>query len=193
MNFLAHTYLSCSNEELLIGNFLADFMRNKDVKLLPQKYLKGIELHRKIDSFTDSHPDVQEVNKRFHKLHGKYAPVVTDILFDFVLGIHWSKYSGEDMSDFMNNVYQQLLKYEHLFPSHRAAGIKNMIKGRFLHNYVTKEGLRFTFDKMESRTKYPSNFNLVVDSLDHHLPYLEKAFLSFFPDLINEVEAFCGC
>ena len=66
MNFLAHTYLSCSNEDLLVGNFLADFMKNKDIESLPSNILKGIDLHRKIDSFTDSHPAVKEVNKRFH-------------------------------------------------------------------------------------------------------------------------------
>ena len=170
---------------------MADFMRNSDVANLPHEYLTGIELHRKIDSFTDNHREVRKVNKLFHRHHGKYAPVITDILFDYILGMHWSLFSAEDMHDFMENVYHQLIKYQHLFPSHRATRIKNMINGRFLHNYVTIEGLRFTFGKMESRTKYVSNFNLIVDNLDEHIPYLEEAFLSFFPELINEVNSFC--
>jgi acyl carrier protein phosphodiesterase len=36
MNFLAHLYLSGNEEHLIVGNFLADFIKNRQVVLLPR-------------------------------------------------------------------------------------------------------------------------------------------------------------
>ena len=48
MNFLAHLYLSGEDEELMIGNFIADFIRNREVTNYSEGIQKGIFLHRKI-------------------------------------------------------------------------------------------------------------------------------------------------
>ena len=56
MNFLAHIFLSCGSEDLLIGNFIADFISNKEVNQYDPEVQKGIQLHREIDSYTDNHP-----------------------------------------------------------------------------------------------------------------------------------------
>ncbi len=193
MNFLAHTYLSCGSEDLLIGNFLADFLRNKEIENLPDCFLNGIHLHRKIDTFTDNHPRVSEVNKMFHAEHGKYAPVVTDVLFDYILAKNWSKYSGEDIDDFISRIYELLNKNVQYFPERRKEYIMKMIKGDFLTNYTKIEGLRFTFEKMDSQTRFPSNFVSALGNLEEKMPFLDLKFNAFFPELIEEVDSFCSC
>ena len=45
MNYLAHMYLSCSDEDLIIGNMLVDMMSIKRLRELPVRYHKGFELH----------------------------------------------------------------------------------------------------------------------------------------------------
>jgi len=52
MNFLAHTWLSFSDDEL-VGNMLADYIRNRERHLFSEGIQKGIALHRAIDTFTD--------------------------------------------------------------------------------------------------------------------------------------------
>ena len=64
MNFLAHSYLSFS-EEQLVGNMIADFVKNRDVARLPESIQKGIKLHRAIDTFTDAHPLIHEAKAPF--------------------------------------------------------------------------------------------------------------------------------
>ncbi len=193
MNFLAHTYLSCSDENLLLGNVLADFIKNKEIAALPTDYHLGIDLHRKIDSFTDAHPAVLEVNKYFHKVHHKYSPVVTDILFDYVLANNWSKYSGENLKDFTQNIYDILLKHQNHFPERKKRSILNMIHNDFLMNYTNIDGLKFTFEHMDKRTKFKANFIQSLDNLEETYPHLESAFNAFFPELINEVDNYCNC
>ncbi len=56
MNFLAHLYLSGNSEELLIGSFIADAVKGSNFEGYHPQVVKGIKLHRCIDTFTDSHP-----------------------------------------------------------------------------------------------------------------------------------------
>ena len=60
MNYLGHLFLSGSDEKILLGNFLGDHVSNKTLHLYDFLF-KGIELHREIDLFTDSHPISREL------------------------------------------------------------------------------------------------------------------------------------
>jgi acyl carrier protein phosphodiesterase len=64
MNFLAHIYLSGDSEDLLIGNFIADFVKGKQYEQFVGSIQKGIFLHRQIDYFTDTHALVRQSTKR---------------------------------------------------------------------------------------------------------------------------------
>ncbi|MDD3273470.1 MAG: DUF479 domain-containing protein, partial [Bacteroidales bacterium] len=56
MNYLAHIYLSGSNRQLQVGNFIGDFVKGRKHENYPKGIQKGILLHREIDRFTDCHP-----------------------------------------------------------------------------------------------------------------------------------------
>lgn len=45
MNFLAHFFLSNKIENIVIGNFLGDFVRGNKYKDYPEEIAKGILLH----------------------------------------------------------------------------------------------------------------------------------------------------
>ena len=55
MNYLAHLYLSGSNKDLVILNFIADHVKGKAFLDYPKVIQNGILFHRKIDHFTDQH------------------------------------------------------------------------------------------------------------------------------------------
>ncbi|MEL7021319.1 MAG: DUF479 domain-containing protein, partial [Bacteroidota bacterium] len=84
MNFLAHLFLSCNDESLLIGNFIADAIRNRDLKQYSKAIQSGVLLHRKIDSYTDNHPIIRKGTKRLRPQHRKYAAVVIDVFYDYL-------------------------------------------------------------------------------------------------------------
>ena len=67
MNFLSHLYLSGESEGLLIGNFIADSLKGSAFNTFSPEIQKGILLHRKIDTYTDSHPIVDESKKRLRE------------------------------------------------------------------------------------------------------------------------------
>lgn len=84
MNFLAHSYLTFSDEQI-VGQFLEDFIRNNERYSFPEKMQQGITLHREIDTFTDSHNAVHEAKKLFSPLVRLYSGAFVDVAFDYFL------------------------------------------------------------------------------------------------------------
>ena len=85
MNYLAHSYLSFQQPDLIIGNFIADSIQGNRFEGLTDGIIKGISLHRKIDVFTDSHPIFLTSKHRFSKDFDKYSGVLMDIIYDHYL------------------------------------------------------------------------------------------------------------
>ena len=193
MNFLAHTFLSCNDEHLLIGNFLADFVTNKEVALMPEAVQRGVLLHRKIDSYTDKHDVVRQGAKRLRRHHGKYAPVIIDVFYDYLLTRHWSLYSEENLRDFTQWVYHILEKKLALMPQHLHHPVSNMIAHDWLMGYSTIEGIAYTFERMKRRVTYPELLSQAIRSLKNDLAFLDEEFNLFFPDVIAYIASDCQC
>ena len=79
MNLLAHIFLSGDADQLLIGNFIADFIKGNRFEHLEPEMIRGIYLHRFIDSYTDRHPLVKQSARRLQPKFGKYYAGLTKI------------------------------------------------------------------------------------------------------------------
>lgn len=185
MNFLAHLFLSFENEDIVIGNFIADFIKNSDVKNYSSAIQKGILIHRKIDAFTDNHPAVRKGTSRLRPHHHKYAPVVIDILYDYILANNWKRYSALSLGEFARQTYSILNKRLDEIPEGLKKSVPKMIESNWLEAYKTKDGLRFTLQKMDQRAAFPSNFINAVEHLEKDYQLFENEFNEFFPELID--------
>jgi len=188
MNFLAHLFLSFQNEDHVIGNFIADFIKNRDVKNYSPTIQKGISLHREIDSFTDNHPFVRQGTQRLQPHHHKYAPVVIDILYDYILANNWERYSDQSLESFAKNIYTILKKRMDEIPEKLKKNVPGMIAANWLESYKTKEGLRYTLQRMDKRASFPSEFTNAVDHLEEDYDLFENEFNAFFPELIEHIK-----
>jgi acyl carrier protein phosphodiesterase len=189
MNFLAHLYLSGSDENLMVGNFLADFLSNREILRMPDGIKAGIKLHRKIDSFTDGHEFVHKSVKRLRPVHRKYAPVILDVLYDFVLANNWDLYSKTPLHTFTANAYEVLLNHLYLMPALLQERLPLMVSDDWLVRYGTEEGLRFTFSRMKLRSQHPRFFDNAVDSFTKDYLLYQEEFNAFFPELIAYVRS----
>ncbi|MBK8634793.1 MAG: DUF479 domain-containing protein [Saprospiraceae bacterium] len=193
MNFLAHMQLSCSDDYLMVGNFFADLLNLKGTQNLPTEFHRGVELHRLIDSFTDNHESVKSVNKLLHADHHKYAPVVSDVIFDYFLAKNWKTYDHRDLNSFCQFVYVVLKTHLHLLNDKHQKMVNSMINDNFLMKYTSLEGMEFVFNKMSKRSRYTSNFPKAVDNIVEFNDEINHHFNLFYPDLIKEVNTFCHC
>src|SRR4051812_28673904 len=85
MNYLAHAYLSFNDPEILVGNMVSDFVKGKVKLSFSGKILTGINLHRAIDGFTDTHPATRKAMEFFRPSYRLYSGPIMDVLYDHFL------------------------------------------------------------------------------------------------------------
>ncbi len=187
MNFLAHMFLTYGNEKLTVGNFIADFIRNRDLAMYDADIIEGVMLHRHIDYFTDHHPVVLESTRLIRARHHKYSPVVIDVFYDYVLSQNWDTFSDVSLRTFSDDIYHVLAQNSDEFPIHLQDITERMIADDFLIKYGSEEGMEKTFARIGKRVKFKNNFLTAFDDLEDQYDVINQGFLSFFPDLIESV------
>src|SRR6478609_22744 len=105
MNFLAHIFLSNDQDEIIIGNFIADAVKGNNYKIYSEEVQKGILLHRQIDYFTDTHSVFIQSRTRLREEFGKYAGVVGDIFYDHFLAANWTQFHPTPLDLYSKEIY----------------------------------------------------------------------------------------
>ena len=82
MNWLAHLFLSEPSAAFRIGNLLPDLARPSELSGLSTEFIRGMEQHRLIDAFTDSHPVVRRSIARVGPEFRRFGGIFVDIYFD---------------------------------------------------------------------------------------------------------------
>lgn len=189
MNFLAHQFLSGTNDDLKIGNFIADSVKGTPPASFGQGVIKGITLHRRIDSYTDSHPVVLKSIKRLRDRHGKFAGVVVDICYDHFLAKNWKQYSEEELWEYVNSCYALMHKHKEELPLRIQEMLPYMIKGNWLYNYRTLDGIDRVFKGMARRTQFDANMSSAMKDLWMDYQEYEAEFNEFFPEIRKYVQS----
>ncbi len=184
MNFLAHIYLSFGDDEIALGNFMADSIRANKYKHLPERVQKGILLHRKIDTFTDTHPIPKKSSKKLHYNYSHYSRVIVDIYYDHFLAKNWNTYSDESLAVFVNRFYDLLADNYAILPDGVKRMMPYMISDNWLLNYANLEGIGSVLNGMNRRTKNKSNMNFAIIDLKEHYDTFEAEFTAFFKELV---------
>jgi acyl carrier protein phosphodiesterase len=188
MNYLAHMLLSFDDSDLITGNFLGDMISNKDVKTYPEGIRKGVFIHRQIDTFTDDHPEVLKGVRRLYGKHSKYATVLIDIFYDYILTLNWSNYSDESMQIFADRIYSALQLNASIMPERVQRHLQGMVEGNWLLSYANLGGIQYAIDRMKRRASKPELFDGAIESLENDLDLLNEEFNLFFPEIITYIK-----
>lgn len=191
MNYLAHLYLSGTDTELLLGNFMADHLKGPERhQPQPLGIQKGIALHRHIDYFTDNHAVVAESKARVREQFGKYAPVIVDVFYDHFLAARWEVYHHESLAVFTQKSYQLLQTHEHRLPQGARHMLPYMIKYDWLNGYAVIPGLQRVMEGMSRRSRFASGMEKAPAFLEAHYEAFGVEFERFFPELQQSVRQF---
>lgn len=184
MNFLAHSYLTFSDEQI-VGQFLEDFIRNKDRFSFPEKIGEGITLHRAIDTFTDAHPEIHEAKKIFSSLVRLYAGAFVDVAFDYFLA---NSLPDKILKEHSEKVYWVLRNHEEIFPENFLRMLDSMEEDNWLYNYREDWGIKFSIQNVLSKAKYLDKNTPVFDVFLQNKAQLKVHFDAFFPDILVEAQ-----
>jgi acyl carrier protein phosphodiesterase len=183
VNYLAHIYLSNEEEEITLGNFIADGVKGKKYVQFPLGIQQGILLHRAIDSYTDAHPIVRKSTKRLHKKYSHYSGVIVDILYDHFLAKNWTQYHSIPLHKYTENFYNLInSNFDRLTPRIQKM-MPYMIEQNWLLSYASIDGIGKILDQMNRRTNNQSKMNLAVLELTTYYKEYEEEFTLFFEDL----------
>lgn len=188
MNLLAHFYLSgIEHKKLSLGNFLGDFVKGKKYELYTADIKKGILLHRKIDSFTDHHPQVLESKRRLYARHHHYSAVLVDVFYDHILAVNFQEYSSLPLPDFAQSIYKLLSEQKQILPEKAALMLTYMERDNWLYNYRNLGDIARVCQSMSRRSSYANTLAYGAEDLERDYPLFEKDFRLFFTDIQRHV------
>ena len=188
MNFLAHLYLSGESEKIMVGNFMADYVKGRKHENYRSDIQKGILLHRSIDFYTDTHPLVSQSGQYFREVYRKYSGVVTDVIYDHFLAKNWELYHQQALPIFVSRCHEALVKNYLVLPNRVKMFLPFLIKSRRLETYAEIEGLRTALNIMIRHTSLPDNTDLAIDVLLENYDAIESEFHAFMKDIIAYIE-----
>lgn len=184
MNFLAHLYLSGDDPKTMVGNFIGDFVKGKSaLENFDRQIVRGIELHRSIDEFTDKHPVVSKSKSRLREKYRHYSGVIVDVFYDHFLAKNWNDYHSQPLLEYSLSAYRKIDDHYAILP----ADVKNMFpymkRGNWLVGYSYVEGIHRALSGMASRTTFVSKMEEASGDLTLHYSDFENEFREFFPEL----------
>jgi acyl carrier protein phosphodiesterase len=183
MNFLGHFYLSKHKPGLLVGNYIADFVKGKKYLDYPEEISKGIVMHRNIDHFTDHHPMIRKGKKRLFPIYRHYSSVIMDMYYDHFLARNWHTYSNESLGNFSESVYAIIEQHWEFLPQKSQFMFPYMKSGDWLRKYATTEGIGASLNGMSRRLNNNSKLELALDQLHEFYEHFKAEFELFMPDL----------
>ncbi|PID66063.1 MAG: hypothetical protein CR975_04860 [Gammaproteobacteria bacterium] len=187
MNYLAHTLLSTTAIDFQLANLAADALKSRPWSGCSQQHRQGLLMHRRIDSFTDSSPYVQQAKSRLGR--GYLKGVVVDILFDHFLSQHWAQFVRCDFDTFISDFYQAARQQAQHLPPAGQAFIARVVRYDFLHLYgdfsVLPKVLGKFDRRLSPRLRKRESASDYLPALTANYAALEQDFLVFFPTLIT--------
>lgn len=188
MNYLAHSFLSFTDGQI-VGQFLEDFIRNKERFSFPKEIQDGITMHRAIDTFTDSHPAIHEAKKVFSPLVRLYAGAFVDVSMDYFLANDFTLNSLKGWKDHSLKVYRVLNENEKFLPENLKRMLSKMEQEDWLYNYRENKGIKFSIQNVLHKAKYLQNDIPVFQAFLDNKDVLQKCYNDFFPDLLAHAKA----
>ena len=186
MNYLAHAFLSNNNENLLIGNFIADHMRGNNFKNYPAEVIEGIYLHRRIDSFTDAHVEFKKTKRVFYEGFEKHSGILVDIYFDHLLAKNFEKYHPQKLQHFSSAVYETYKKNLYLMPQSSERFLNYVLQNNIYTSYSLVEGIEKVLFHLSHRINHNVSLQNSVSIFKNKEDEIAQSFELFMSDVLNE-------
>jgi len=178
MNILFHMYLSGDNPELLVGNFMGDFVKGLLDDFYPQRIRQGLVLHRRIDSFAQKNAAFQASRLRLPARYGLYRGVLVDLFYDHFLANEWDSWSGRPLGEYLVWARRIIEEHQALMPQRLQALIPVMFD-ELLPSYSSIAGIESALYRMSRRVKRANQLAEGGRELSLHYRELQADFGKF--------------
>ena len=184
MNHLAHVLLAGDDEALQLGGMLGDFVRGElDPTQFPARVIRGIRLHRAIDSYTDGHPAVLDAKASLPPPYRRYAGIVLDMWFDHLLARDFSRWSAQPLAEYSLHLRQLLQRRDALLPPALRRFGAYMEANDLPAGYADRAVLGRALAGIGQRLTHANPLDSTLPVLVAREGELQRRFEVFFPEL----------
>ncbi|MFC4529022.1 DUF479 domain-containing protein [Dyella halodurans] len=183
MNNLAHTLLAGDDELLQLGGLMGDFVHGKPDPALPERLITGIRLHRAIDVYTDSHPEVVAARALLPSPYRRYGGILLDMWFDHLLALDFERWSGRGLEPYSAGVRDLLRRHESSLPTGLQRFRLYMEAHALPAGYARPEEMAAALDGISHRLSRVNPVGEALPVLTGLSVPLHGHFETFFPQL----------
>ena len=184
MNYLAHAWLSFNHPQILVGNMISDFIKGKKQFDYPTIIHKGIQLHRAIDNFTDSHEATQQLKLFFKPQYRLYAGAFADVVYDHFLATDEGEFLTDvDLNHFATTTYEVLETNFTVLPETFQKMLPYMKEYNWLYNYRYKWGIEKSFAGLARRARYLPETAIAFELFNENYEAMRLIYQQFFPEI----------
>ena len=188
MNYLAHSLFTDSDELLVVGQYCGDFVRGGNLQGFPPRVRDGISLHRRIDSYTDSHPVNLQARNLFSKPYRRFAGIITDVLYDHFLAQNWQEFSDISLQSHAEFVYGAQQNHFDLLPPDLQRFATMVIERNALVSYLDITTVEQVLERISRRSPRFQTLATASGPMRDNYQQLRGCFDDFFPDLVENIE-----
>ena len=152
MNFLAHFYLSAPDKHLIVGGFLGDFVKGPLRGDFDPALERGIQLHRHIDSITDSHPAQKNIKQCMPDEYYRYSGIIADMMCDHYLSKYWHRFHETTLATFSAECLALVKQHPLIEPASNV--LRRMDDGDWLLNYRDLNYVSAAIARIGTRLRY---------------------------------------
>lgn len=194
MNYLAHLHIADHTKTSFTGNFLGDFVKGDPEQQFPVDIVKGIRLHRYVDSFTDKHPLVLKAKQLFPKQLRRYAPIALDMFWDHCLARQWSDSHHLSLPRFCALAELKIADEtsdRHIVLPERFQRVNGWVwKDKWLESYQKIENINYALQRMSMRSERMKPLAETGEVLIENYAVLSDVFTPLYKDLLLVTEQF---
>lgn len=193
VNWLAHLYLARHSDAAMLGALLGDFAFGRTgLDRYGAQAHREILLHRRIDRYTDTHPEVVALRDAFPGGLRRFAGIALDVHFDHLLARDWSRWAAftapaaAPLRAFTAHAYAVLAERLDELPPRLQAILPAMRGQDWLGGYRERAAVDHAVARIARRLSRQGD--RLVACLPHLRgiePQVDGAFERFFPELID--------
>ncbi|PWC26243.1 MULTISPECIES: ACP phosphodiesterase [Brenneria] len=185
MNFLAHLHLAALADSSPLGNLMADFVRGNPQDSYPADIVAGIRLHRRVDSLTDSLPEVKQARRRFSADYRRVAPITLDVLWDHFLARHWQRLEPRiSLSSFVSQAQGQITPHLAQTPDRFQHLNRYLWSERWLERYAELPFIADVLHRMSIRRPKLAALSGSFGDIEQNYAQFETLFWQFYPRMM---------
>lgn len=182
MNFLFHMLLSGADQQVMVGNFMGDFVKGPLADRFPERIRHGVTLHRRIDSFAAGNEFFRRSRNRLDPGYRLYRGVLVDLFYDHFLVNEWNEWTNEPIASYLTRTRAVIEGHLAELPE-RMQPLVPYIFDEMLPSYGEVKGISHALERMSRRIVRPNPLAGGEVELVRHYNGLHEDFQRFMPQV----------